>query len=1045
MSDISYPLNALVGAPQPVKPVTPDETEAQQFEQPGWGKLFGAAFRTENMVGSALSQEEVENPYRKQDGFDWLARYNSLPEEMRVLHGDKFTDIHNDRSFDALEAKITRENADKQLLASSGWRGTVASITAGLADLPTLIPVGGEYMAAARGIKGVSLAAARFAAENAGAQAVQEVGLHATQETRTATDSAINVGAGAVLGFMLGGAGAALLTRGEREIAESAITRVLDPAADAGEVPGSAASVGAAAVDRLSREENTPAGTIGKALTQVSQINPNNRLNMSASNAAREIGQQLGDNAIYQVAHEAEKTLGPSAEIAARVSMQGRMAEGLEVHQSIWKEYRKANGAWLLGRGSSMTAEEFDNAVGRAMRRGDVAESGDQYVTKAAQEWRRKVFDPLKKEAIDAGLLPPDVATETADSYLHRWWNKQALMQNEREAKGVFRDYFIERLTGLAAADEKVAKELSDARAIREYAEDAASAVYDKLTGRVFDEAVADIPDWIVPVVRGPLKERTFNIPDALVEKYLNSNIRDVAHKYARTMAADIELTRKFGRADMRDQIQRIVADYQDMRDKVYAAKTVEEARKVVGDTPGIGDWLREKRGSDALGVAKEKLVSDLNKAERADLNDVKSVRDLVRGTYGKDQNETWRRISNAATAYNYIRLMGGNVIANMSDIYRPAMVHGLLPYFRDAVLPLMTNMKAVKLSIEEARKAGLVAERIMQSRLMSFAEIGDRYASDTAFERLMQNGAKIASRWNGILHLTDFNQAMASVLTQDRMISAMLEGKEGRYLAYLGIDKNMAQRIGKQLEAHAENVNGVWVANTDKWADPHGVLARTYRAAMRKDVDSIIVQRSAGDVPLFANTPTGKMLLQFKAFNLAAHQRVLIRSTQEGPANFVSGLVGMTSLGIMASYLRAYRGGDDRWQKFQQAAQNPGYLIGEGLDLSGLFTLGFEPVNIAEKVFKTNVVKDPIKAAFGDPNVGESQRYSSRGIIASFLGPSASAIDLTAEVAQRAAKKSAGESTASNDVALMKQSAQLLPYYSYFGVREVLNHLIGH
>lgn len=1043
MIDIAYPLDAIIGSTPGMKPVTADEMTAHEFDQPGFGRLFGAAFRTENMVGSMLAREDAVDPYRKQDGFDWNARYKGLPEAMRVDHGDQFIDIHNDAAFDQKQREIERQLEDKRLLAMGGWRGTVAAMTAGIVDLPTLIPAGGEYMAAARGIKGVGLAAARFAAENAAAQAVQEAGLYGSQETRTGAESAINIGAGAILGLMLGGAGAALLSRGERATAEGAVARILGGGVE-GE-PGNAVSAGAAAADKLTREELSADGAVGSALTNMARINPNNRLNTSASVAAREIGQELGDNAIYQTMHAEGKTVGASVETLARANAMGRMADGLGAHEQIWKDYRKANGAWILGRGNGMTAAEFDDAVGKAMRNGDKAIDGNEYVTRAAQSWREKVFDPLKKEAIDAGLLDKDVSVETADSYLHRWWNKQSLMQNEREAKSTFRDYFVERLGVLAASDDKIAKELTDAKTIREFADDAANAVYDKLTGRTFDEAVSDIPDWIVPVTRGPLKERTFNIPDALVEKYLHSNIRDVAQKYARTMAADVEMTRKFGRADLRDQIQRIVADYEDMRGKVQTAKTVEEIRAVAGDAPGVLDAAKAKMGKTNVEAVRSSVLAALQKGERSDLEDIKALRDLVRGSYGRGQNETFKRISNAATAYNYLRLMGGNVIANMSDVYRPAMVHGLLPYLRDGILPLVTNLKAIKMSVAEARKAGLVAERILHSRLMSLAEVGDRYAENTAFERLLQNGTKIASRWNGILHFTDFNQAVASVLTQDRMINAMMKGKEARYLAYLGIDENMAGRIAKQLEKHAENIDGVWVAHTDKWDDPSGALSRAYRAAMRKDVDSIIVQRSAGDVPLFANTPTGKMLLQFKTFNLAAHQRVLIRAAQESPANFISGLVGMTSLGIMASYLRALRGGEDRWKKFEEAAQNPGYLIGEGLDLSGLFTLGFEPVNIAEKVTKVNAVKDPLKAAFGDAGVGESQRYASRGVIASFLGPTASSLDLAAEVAQRAARKVVGEDTGSNDVALMKQSAQLLPYYSYFGPREVLNLLIGH
>ncbi len=61
---------------------------------------------------------------------------------------------------------------------------------------------------------------------------------------------------------------------------------------------------------------------------------------------------------------------------------------------------------------------------------------------------------------------------------------------------------------------------------------------------------------------------------------------------------------------------------------------------------------------------------------------------------------------------------------------------------------------------------------------------------------------------------------------------------------------------------------------------------------------------RSVGDVPLFAHTPLGKALLHFKTYNLASHQRVMLRGMQEGKANCTSMMVGMTSVRLMSAWL---------------------------------------------------------------------------------------------------------------------------------------------
>ena len=47
--------------------------------------------------------------------------------------------------------------------------------------------------------------------------------------------------------------------------------------------------------------------------------------------------------------------------------------------------------------GVNMSREEFESAVGRAMRNGD--QDANPFVAQSAQAWRSKVFEPFKKES----------------------------------------------------------------------------------------------------------------------------------------------------------------------------------------------------------------------------------------------------------------------------------------------------------------------------------------------------------------------------------------------------------------------------------------------------------------------------------------------------------------------------------------------------------------------------------------------------------------------------------------------------------------------
>ena len=230
----------------------------------------------------------------------------------------------------------------------------------------------------------------------------------------------------------------------------------------------------------------------------------------------------------------------------------------------------------------------------------------------------------------------------------------------------------------------------------------------------------------------------------------------------------------------------------------------------------------------------------------------------------------------------------------------------------------------------------------------------------------------------------------------------------------------------------HGRTIDGVRVAETTKWTDPEAV--RAYRAAVSKTVDTISVERSVGDVPLFVNTPIGKLIAQFRTFNLAANQRVLLNGMQEDKARFVGSLIAMTTIGMMVATLRSWRGGEERWNKFKESATNPGFLLGEGLDNSGIFTIPFEMANTIEKLtqpsgFSFNPIKTPMMAAFpGKSQQGESSRFASRDPIGALLGPSAG-------LPMTLAKALGGD---------VKAGTQLIPFSTYPGMREAVQALTG-
>ena len=267
------------------------------------------------------------------------------------------------------------------------------------------------------------------------------------------------------------------------------------------------------------------------------------------------------------------------------------------------------------------------------MRRGD--ESDIPEVAQAAKTARSQVFDPLKDAAIKVGLLPKDVEVSTAPSYFSRMWNRNKLIAQEGQFKGIVADYY----GGVIGREYQKAATAFNAR-MGELTDDAAKAeltraFYDRWEitnlGKGVDPAASIKPDFgdqarssqrmsstpspdapnpasaefMAVGTRGPMKDRTFYIPDELIEDFLDHDAEEVMKRYVRVMGADVEMTHKFGSVDMKEQIDAIRAGYDQLR----------------------------------AGAADEAARRALDKQERSDVGDLTSLRDIYRGTRDKSMS----------------------------------------------------------------------------------------------------------------------------------------------------------------------------------------------------------------------------------------------------------------------------------------------------------------------------------------------------------------------------------------------------------------------
>ena len=186
------------------------------------GKQMDAAFRTENVVGSALSQETLPDAGLAQTDVLAAALFNKedflRPEEKG--YSDRFNDANSLADMEAIRRQVKNENDARLAMADGPLPEWLAGTIAAVADPTIFLPIAGPLVRGGRlaATAGSALTVGGSAAGGAGAQ---ELILQGTQRTRTIEESAASVVGAFMLGGILGSAAGTLGRRQYREFAKA--------------------------------------------------------------------------------------------------------------------------------------------------------------------------------------------------------------------------------------------------------------------------------------------------------------------------------------------------------------------------------------------------------------------------------------------------------------------------------------------------------------------------------------------------------------------------------------------------------------------------------------------------------------------------------------------------------------------------------------------------------------------------------------------------------------------------------------------------------
>ena len=381
--------------------------------------LLSAALRTENTIGSFIARNNgLPNDIVNNESFNpW--NHITDDEKQDPVFTDHINLADSVEEINAVRAQSTREQKDRQILSEGGAMSFFTQFIAGAVDPINLVPVGGVAYRTFKTGGSILKNAAVTAGVASGTQAAVEMGLHHSQLQRTYGESALNVTGAMLIGGILGGSTTAIKNAFDNtpdlnaKIDDSMNPEPKVAAGDNSIYEGNHKSAGAAAVDRDIQVQ----GAISKAMVKALGFDPLSRSLTSDLQETRFMATELAENPIA-MENKTGTFVADSVESRAKIK-DGLYYEALENHMTAFKEYRAGGGTLKKG--------DFNELVSKEMRN---PSSKDKQIISAAEGWRTKLYEPIKKEMIEQKLLPEDVDVTTAESYLNRVWNKQKIRAN---------------------------------------------------------------------------------------------------------------------------------------------------------------------------------------------------------------------------------------------------------------------------------------------------------------------------------------------------------------------------------------------------------------------------------------------------------------------------------------------------------------------------------------------------------------------------------------------------------------------------------------
>lgn len=962
--------------PKDVAPVRSQRFIDPNVPRTGFFDQIEAAASIDNLAYAAV-EYAIDSPNRLREVDDTFDVSEHLsPAEM---DNDSFHYVTSQAELDHMRKKVKREQDARRMVQEGPLNEFLATAIATMTDPTSYIPFFGQA-----GKTGTVLrVGTRVAARAAGENIVQELALDAMQEERTLNEMLMAGVFGGALGFGVGTLGA--------KITANAKSKMIKEAMDFAETEMGGGSVGAKVFSTLG--DTSPAadtiavgakvlGPISRGLAKVGLAAP--ALEMAASRFAsvRDFGHRMFDTGIMTQGEKAGRTFGDSA-MDVRVRGQ-RDSMNNFIHQAYRRAYQVSKKEGTLGK---MDQKEFSQELSKALRRGDVHENPQ--IEKLARALRRDVLDPYKKDLQELGFFVERKGGPLgAESYFPRVIDRSSLTGPKRlEFERSIGDHLKQEWIKGGRKGPDHFKDLSE-KDLTEIFEDNARELLEKAA-----EQQSSRIGKLHITERGPLKGRTLDIPDEVLEPFLDNDALRVLSRYVNTVSVDANL-RNAGFSDLSSP-----------------KELIENLRK---EKDRMVDAMRDNaRGKGRELTSKEKRkIEALDKEAKREVDIMQSLWDRMRGTDGFTDGDHWGKQALAgARTFTFMKSLGSVMVSSTPDPFRIIMTEGLARTSGLLIKDMMTGFKGVRLSAKMAQHFGNALDVMNSQRSARLLDAIDPHSADIAMTKGLGQASNFFSKLTGLPYWNTMWKAVTTFVVQNRILDVGEAVAKGKKVSARDMTRLAQSRLTPQdaadfytaIASKHEKTNGSWAVHIDELDQADSVTVRKMRDAINRDVDNTIITPGGADAPIWTGTEWGKSVFQFKKFGAAATQRILIAGLQAGLGQRdMSVLVGatlMAGMGALSVRMKEVAAGRD--PKERTAAE----WVKEGVDRSGLLGLYFDLEGMAG-AFSSGMTPSALLTG------SEPSRYAGRNRLGRLLGPTAGTVEQLGEFTTNAAKHISNDGT---------------------------------